>query len=141
MWNMLWPLGMVIVSNCLYNICTKSTPENANAFLSLTVTYLIAAAIAFSLFLWSGSGSGLLSQLKLLNWTSPVLALTLIGLEFGYICVYRAGWKVSVCSLTGNICLACILLFIGTLLYKETISLKQLCGMGVCLAGLLLMHK
>ena len=141
MWHMIWPLAMVVACNCMYNICTKSTPQNANAFLSLTVTYLIAASITATVFFLHGYSGDLGSQLKQLNWTAPVLALALIGLEFGYICVYRAGWKMSLCSITGNTCLAFALLVIGALLYKEVITLKQLLGMAVCLAGLILMNK
>ena len=98
MWSMLWPLGLIILSNTLYNICTKSTPAGVNAFLSLFVTYVIAAIITLSMFFLGGNSGTLVSQLKQLNWTTPVLALTLVGLEFGYICVYRAGWKVTTCS-------------------------------------------
>lgn len=141
MWSMLWPLGLIILSNTVYNICTKSTPAGANAFLSLFVAYIIAAAMAISMFFLGGHSGTFLSQLKQLNWTTPVLALTLIGLEFGYICVYRAGWKVSTCSLTGNICLACVLLFVGLLLYRESISPRQLLGMAVCAVGLFLMNR
>lgn len=141
MWSMLWPLGLIILSNTVYNICTKSTPAGVNAFLSLFVTYVISAAIALAAFFLGGNGGSLLLQLKQLNWTTPVLALTLIGLEFGYICVYRAGWKVTTCSLTGNICLACVLLFVGVLLYRETVSPRQLLGMAVCAAGLFLMNR
>ena len=141
MWSMIWPLAMVVLSNCLYNICTKSTPQNANAFLSLTVTYLIAAAITASVFFLHGYHGNLITQVKQLNWTAPVLALTLIGLEFGYICVYRAGWKMSVCSITGNTCLAFALLIIGALLYQEVITLKQVVGMAVCVLGLILINR
>ena len=141
MWSMIWPLAMVVLSNCLYNICTKSTPANANAFLSLTVTYLIAAAITASVFFLHGYHGNLITQVKQLNWTAPVLALTLIGLEFGYICVYRAGWKMSVCSITGNTCLAFALLVIGALLYQEVITLKQVVGMAVCVLGLILINR
>ena len=141
MWSMIWPLAMVVLSNCLYNICTKSTPQNANAFLSLTVTYLIAAAITASVFFLHGYHGNLITQVKQLNWTAPVLALTLIGLEFGYICVYRAGWKMSVCSITGNTCLAFALLIIGALLYQDVITLKQVVGMAVCVLGLILINR
>ena len=37
-----------------------------------------------------------------------------------------------------NIALACVLVFVGMLLYKETITLRQIIGMLVCAAGLYL---
>lgn len=137
MWNMIWPIALVVGSNCIYNICTKSTPAAANAFLSLTVTYLAAAAASCLLFLAGGHGA-LGEELRRLNWSAVVLGAAIVGLELGYICLYRAGWKVSLGSLVANICLACALLAVGALLYHESISLRQLAGMAVCAAGLFL---
>ena len=64
-----------------------------------------------------------------------------MGLEFGYIMAYRAGWKVSFLSLTANIVLACVLLILGVFLYKEGISPKQLLGTAMCMGGLVLISR
>ena len=75
------------------------------------------------------------------NWTSFLLGISVVALEFGYISIYRAGWKVSTASLVANISLACVLLFVGILLYKEALSFKQLAGMAICVFGLILMSR
>ena len=62
----------------------------------------------------------------------------MVALEFGYIYVYRAGWTVNTASLVENIALACVLVFVGFFLYKESLSLRQLIGIGVCVFGLFL---
>ena len=54
-WNLFWPIALITLANCFYNICTKSTPEQANPFLSLCVTYLTAAAVCISVFIFSQS--------------------------------------------------------------------------------------
>lgn len=138
-WNMLWPVLLVVTANTLYNICTKSTPVGANAFLSLTVTYLVAVC-AFGLYLRSGPGA-LAAELRNLNWTAAALGAVVVALEFGYICIYRAGWPVNRASVTNNICLAVVLVFVGALLYREGITLRQIVGMIVCAAGLFLISK
>ena len=74
MWNMFWPIALVVLSNTFYNICTKSTPENANAFLSLAVTYLVAAAGALVLFFFAKDRASILQELGNLNWTAFALA-------------------------------------------------------------------
>lgn len=53
----IWPIALVVVANVFYNITTKSTPSQANAFLSLAVTYCVAAACAFGLYLVPGRPS------------------------------------------------------------------------------------
>lgn len=140
MWNYIWPIGLVVLANIFYNITTKSTPPDVNAFLSLTVTYLVAAVCSFVLYLCQ-SGQKISVAFEKLNWTSYALGIVIIGVEVGYIYAYRAGWKVNTGSLVANITLACVLLVIGFLLYKETITLRQIIGIFVCIGGLLLITK
>ena len=139
MFSMIWPIALVVLSNTLYNICAKSTPANANAFLSLAVSYLAAAGLSILAFLLGDRQASLAVELRRLNWTSIVLAFSIIGLEFGYICVYRAGWKVNTASLVGNIVLACVLVGVGALLYHEGVSLRQIAGIAACMVGLVLL--
>ena len=141
MWNMIWPILLVVGANAFYNISTKSMPGKVNAFASLSVTYLTCFVLSVIMFYATSSQKNLLTEISKVNWTSFVLGLSVVALEFGYISIYRAGWKVSAGSLVANISLACVLLFVGLLLYKETISLRQVLGIGVCAAGLLLINK
>ena len=140
MWNMIWPIAIVVAANTLYNICTKQTPADANAFFSLAVTYLAAAACSLGLY-FAGAHDRVAVEVSRLNWTSLALGAVVVALEFGYICIYRAGWKVNAASLTANICLACVLVAVGALLYHETVSLRQGIGILVCLLGLVLICK
>ena len=141
MWNMLWPVLVVVGANTIYNISTKSTPANVNAFASLAMTYVMAALSSVVLFFLTSESKNLLAELAKTNWTAYALGIAIIGLEFGYICIYRAGWKIGVASLVANISLACVLLVVGYFFYKEVITLKQLLGMGVCAIGLMLIVK
>ena len=141
MWNMLWPVLVVVGANTIYNISTKSTPANVNAFASLAMTYVMAALSSVVLFFLTSDSKKLLAELAKTNWTAYALGIAIIGLEFGYICIYRAGWKIGVASLVANISLACVLLVVGYFFYKEVITLKQLLGMGVCAIGLMLIVK
>ena len=141
MWRMLWPLLLIVGSNCFYNICTKSMPEGANTFAALTITYLAAGVVSAALFLASVKPNALVSELGKANWTSYVLGLSIVGIEVGYVFLYRSGWKVSNGALTSSMCLALALLVIGFLVYREHISIKQLAGILVCGLGLLLIHK
>ena len=136
MWNMIWPMLIVITANTFYNVCAKSTPQGVNSFASLTITYLIAAALI--MFFVTSEQKNIWQEFSKANWTSAVLGIAVLALEFGYICIYRAGWKVSTASIIANIALACVLVFVGMLLYKETITLRQIIGMLVCAAGLYL---
>ena len=138
MWNMLWPLLLIVGFNCLYHICTKSMPAEANTFGAVTVTYLIGALVSCTIFLLSARPSGVLPELRKLNWAPFALGAAIVGLEAGHVFLYRAGWKVSVGSLACNICLAVALLFVGYFFFREQITVRQLIGVAVCAAGLFL---
>lgn len=137
---MIWPILLVILSNTVYNICTKSTPGNVNAFGTLMITYAVATILTAVIFVFLVKPENVLTELSRVNWTSVVLGMAIVGLELAYIFAYRAGWKVSSASLVANIGLAIVLIFVGVILYGENISLKQVMGILVCCVGLFLIN-
>ena len=141
MWEQAWPILLVVGANTFYNICAKSTPSDINAFASLSITYLVAAILCVVMFFIPGGSPRLTEELAKANWTSIVLGVSIVALEFGYVSIYRAGWKISEASLIANIMLACVLLFVGMLIYKEAISVRQVIGMVVCGIGLYLIGR
>ena len=140
MWNLIWPILIVILSNTFYNICMKSMPSDVNPFGALMVTYIVSAIITAIIFVFMVKPSNVMFELSKVNWTSIVLALVLVGLEVGYVFVYRAGWQVSTASVVANIGLACVLIFVGYFLYKENISINQIVGIVLCMFGLVLIN-
>jgi len=141
MWNYIWPILMVVAANTFYNICAKSTPGAVEPFASLTVTYLVAAALSVTLFFATAEQKNLFAAIAKTNWTSLAFGVAIIGLEFGYLNVYRAGWKVSVGPLVANVSLACVLVAVGALLYRETVSFRQVVGMALCVGGIFLISR
>lgn len=139
--RMVWPIMLVVTANTIYNICAKSTPEDINAFASLSITYFIAALCAVAMFFITGNQKNLAIELAKANWTSYALGIAIVGLEFGFICIYRAGWAISTGNLVASITLACVLIAVGVILYKETISFRQMLGIAVCAIGLIMITK
>ena len=140
MWKLIWPILVVILSNTFYNVCMKSMPGDVNPFGALMVTYLGAAIISGLIFVYVVGPSNVGVEMSKINWTSVVLALAIVGLEVGYVFVYRAGWTVSTASVVANIGLACVLIFVGYFLYQENVSFNQIVGIMVCMFGLVLIN-
>ena len=69
--------------------------------------YFIAMLGSVVLFFITADSKNLLVQISKTNWSALALGIAIVGLEFGYICIYRAGWKIGVASLVANISLAC----------------------------------
>ena len=139
----LWlPVAVAVGANTVYNICAKSTPEKLNSFAALTINYGVAAALSLLLFfVTTGGEKNLIQEIGKTSWAPVVMGLSVVGLELGYILIYRAGWKVSVASLVANLALACILVLVGVLWYKEVLTGHQILGIGACVVGILLISR
>ena len=136
MFPYVWPIALVVLSNTVYQICSKSMPAEVHPFAALTVTYLIGAVLSGVMFFVLNPGGNLLKEYEKLNWAPFALGAVIIGLEVGFICAYKAGWQVSTASVVQNAFLAVMLVIVGVLLYREQISWNKLVGIGLCLAGL-----
>ncbi len=140
MWRLIWPILIVVLSSTFYNIFMKAMPSDVNPFGALMVTYLIAAIISAVIFVYAVGPSNVGVEISKFDWTPILLALPIVGLEVGYVFVFRAGWTVSTASVVVNISIACVLLFVGYFLYRENVSLNQIAGIVICLAGLILIN-
>lgn len=140
MFNYVWPIGLVVLSNVLYHICAKSVPERLNPFASLTITYAIGAIFSAIMFVVFNKNDSLFQQYGKLNWAPFALGFVIVGLEAGYIFAYKAGWQVSSASIVQSSFLAVALIFIGWLLFKEALTWNKIVGIFICLVGLVFIN-
>lgn len=140
MFAYVWPIGLVVISNVVYQICAKSVPQGINPLASLTITYLVGAVASAILYFILSRGGNLFQEYGKLNWAPIVMGVVIVGLEAGWIYAYKAGWQVSVGFIVQSAFLAVVLVFVGFLLYKEALTWNKLVGVGVCLAGLVVIN-
>lgn len=134
------PIFIVIIFNFIYHLTSKSIPKGINTFLSLTVTYLVATIITLMMYFILPKHNDISTEIHKINWTSYVLGAAIVGVEIGYIYMYRVGWNVSKGSLIASIGIAILLIFAGVIFYKENIGVYQIAGIGCCVAGLILVN-
>ncbi len=136
MFQYVWPISLVILSNVVYQICAKSVPKELNPFAALTVTYFIGAMVSAVLFFAVGKNGSLIREYGKLNWAPFVLGLFIVGLETGWIYAYKAGWQVSSGFIVQSSVLSVVLLAVGYFLFHETITWNRIVGVVICLIGL-----
>lgn len=139
--SLYWPIILAIFADIIYQISAKSTPESLNPFASLTITYLIGAAISFVIFFITSGGGNFIAELKQINWSAFALGLAIVGLEAGSIYMYKVGWNMNTGYLVKAILLAIALIAVGYILYKEQVTGTKIAGIAVCLVGLFLINK
>ena len=96
MGDAVWPLFLIVGSNLFYHLSSRGAAKDVNPFAALVVAYAIAGTVSLALFFATARGASLAAQARALNWANYVLGLAIIGLEGGFICLYRHGWSASV---------------------------------------------
>lgn len=133
-------MALVIIASTVYHIIQKLTPTNANPAITLFVTYASSAVLCLFLLPLYPLKDGLGAALKQLNWTSVALAVGVVGLELGFLLAYRAGWNISLAALIANIAAALLLIVVGTIFFKEKVSVVNIVGVVVCVVGLIMVN-
>lgn len=136
MFNYIWPIALVVVSNTVYQICAKSVPGGMNPLASLTITYVVGAVACLILYFALNKHANIAVEWGKTNWAPFVLGIVIVGLEIGFIYAYKAGWQVSTAQIVQGAVLAVLLIFVGRLLYHEPITWNKIAGIVVCLGGL-----
>ncbi len=138
MFSTWWPLLLVVASAVGYQVGLKEVSDVGDPMASLMVTYLAASVVSFVIYFFQSLGKesffrGVLS----VNASAMGLGLAIVGIEVGTLFMYRAGWAVNVAFVVANSLIVAALMLTGFLLYKEKLTLRQLIGVGISLAGIL----
>jgi drug/metabolite transporter (DMT)-like permease len=133
-------ITLAICSSAFYHFNAKSTPSNVNFTVSLLVTYAIAFAVTLLTFFFFPARNGIASELKQLNWASIGLAVAIVGIEFGFLLVYRSGWNLGIAAVLTNVVASLILLPVAIFLFKDKISWVNIAGIIVCFVGLVMLN-
>jgi drug/metabolite transporter (DMT)-like permease len=134
-------LSLAIVATVAYHVVLKLTPTGANPFLSLMLTYGAVAILFAGALVLSPGDFAWREELRQLNWTAIALAFAIIGLDLGFILLYRTGFEVSLGALVTQTAAAMLLVGIGVLVFRERLSLANGVGIVLCLAGLWLVNR
>ena len=133
-------ITLAIASSALYHFVAKSTPSNVNFTVSLLVTYAVAFVITLLGFFFFPATMGVLTEIKQLNWASIGLAIAIVGIEFGFLLTYRAGWNLGIAAVLVNVVASLILVPAAIFIFKDSISWVNMLGILVCLAGLVMLN-
>lgn len=138
MFSTWWPLLLVVLSSVGYQVGLKEVSGIGDPMISLMVTYLAASAVSFVIYFFQSLGKeSFFRGVFSVNVSAMGLGLAIVGIEVGTLFMYRAGWAVNVAFVVANSLIVAALMVTGFLLYKEKLSLRQLIGVGISLAGIL----
>jgi multidrug transporter EmrE-like cation transporter len=138
--QMIW-LGIAIAATVGYHLVLKLTPAGANPYLSLAVTYAVVTVVFMAAYAVLPGHGTLRSDFGQLNWTAPALGLVVVFLDLGFFMLYRGGFDVSLGQLITQSAGALLLLLVGVAFFAEKLTLVNLGGILLCVAGLWLINQ
>lgn len=137
-----WVSAMLVIgANVTYHVCQKSIPSTAHVIVSVIVTFIVAIAVSFPLLLFFPLEGGILVATKKVGWASVFRGMAIIGIEIGYLLLYRSGWNISLGSIFCNTWVFLVLLPVGLILFKERLVLANYFGILLALAGIYLITR
>lgn len=135
-------IALTIMSSILYHFFLKVTPVNVNPMFSLTITYLTASLVTLIIYPFYPTDKAIsfINNFKELNWVSYALGIALVGLEVGTLLAYRTGWNISLFNIVASTTVSVLLIPVGLLYFKESLSPTTITGLLFCLIGLILIN-
>lgn len=132
---------LAALSGASYHFLTKTLPPMDHPFASLTISYLVSAAVCLILTVLMRSGEGVSAAFKTLNLRSALVGVALVGIEAGIFFLYKLGGAISAISVLIAAVQAIVLLFLGYLVLREQIGVANIGGIFVVLLGIFLLTR
>ena len=133
-------ITLAILSSALYHLSQKATPAEVNPAVAILVTYAVAICLTLLLLFFLPTKIGFLAEVKQLNWASYLLAFSVVGLEVGFLLVYRSGWNLGIAAVLVNVAASLILVPVALFVFKQRLTPVNIIGILVCLAGLVMLN-
>jgi drug/metabolite transporter (DMT)-like permease len=134
-------LVIAITGQVLYHVTQKSVSAGTHPVVSLIVFYLVAALLSLPLLWLFPLSAPLPDELGRLNWAVYGVALSIVLIELGFLLAYRAGGSLSSSFVLTASAVTASLFLIGSLAFKEGVSVTKFVGVGLCLSGIWLVTR
>ena len=131
---------LLISSVLIYQISQKLIPKDINSWHVLFFVYVLSAGLCLLMGLL-GQKASFLQSLKASNFSVITLALSVVGIELGFLLALRAGWPLSRTGITANVTVALLVIPVGILFFKERLGLVNFIGIALCVLGLILVVR
>ena len=138
--QLIW-LAIAIAATVGYHVVLKLTPAGVSPYLSLAATYAVTTVAFATTYALMPGNMPMRESVAQLNWTTLALGGVIVFLDLGFLMLYRGGFDVSLGQLITQSAAALLLLLLGVAFFAEKLSLANVGGILLCLAGLWLINK
>ena len=134
-------LALTIAGNVLYHTSQKSIASGIHPIVSIIANYVTAIVLSLLVLIAFPLREPLVNEVRRLNWATFAVGLSIVAVELGFLLAYRAGWRVSIASVTANTTVALLLIPTGMAMFGERLSMTNVAGLILCVIGLALVTR
>ncbi|HEX8162525.1 MAG TPA: hypothetical protein VF538_11670 [Pyrinomonadaceae bacterium] len=135
------PVVLVVFGNILYHVSQRSVPKSANPLATMTVAYAVGILLCAAGSIFYPSERSFIASIRGSGWTAIVIGVGVAAVEIGFLLAYRAGWRISVAPVVASAAVALLLIPVGVGLFGERLSVRNVIGVALCVAGLLFLAR
>lgn len=134
-----WTMGVVIISQIGYHIGQKAVHPSASPFIVLATAYATACLVCVATISVIGRMPSPDELRASIGWPTWVVALSIIGIEVGYLLAYRTGWPISLAFAVASTLTVVALAAIGVAYFSSSLHPRRLAGIALACLGMWLL--
>lgn len=127
--------AIAVLSMIAYQIFTKKIPADINPVVSVIGVYMIALLLTSALVPFFVPGGEFMQHAQKIGWAQIGVAVTIVGIEIGFLLMYRHGWSLSTGYIMTSVAVNIALMAVGLLFFREQLTPINLLGLLMCIAG------
>jgi len=129
-------LGIVVAALVCYHVAQRAMPATVRPGPLFAVVYATAGLVMLTAMGLTGS-IGAFSDVPSVarHWQTWAVAGAVLGIELGYLAMYRSGWSASAGSVVVQTFTALMLVGIGLIAFHEHLTPGRVVGLALCLVG------
>jgi drug/metabolite transporter (DMT)-like permease len=127
--------AIAIISMIAYQIFTKKISADINPVVSVIGVYLVALLLTCALVPFFVPGGEFMQHAQKIGWAQIGVAVTIVGIEIGFLLMYRHGWSLSTGYIMTSVAVNIALMIIGVLFFREQLTPVNLLGLLLCIVG------
>jgi len=132
-----------MLAGTLYHLGQKSLKAVINPFLLFAITYFVGAILMLGLYFYNTQSL----TIKIPNldgkslFSMFLITAGFMGIELGFLLVYRSGLPISHSSFLSSLGTSTILLLFGIFFFQEVLTIKQWIGLVFAFIAIVLLMK
>ena len=132
-------IPVAIRSMALHHLSHRLTPRGVEPHISLVLTYSVVVVLTAFPRYFRRAMRGIVVELRRPKSASALLALSIVGLDIGFLLLYRSGWDIGRAAFLENVAAGLILVPVALLAFKDKLNRINIAGVVTCLDDLVML--